>query len=120
MNEDENLAAPKHAILAQGEKILCEFELVHTVHKEVSFDTAFIARDKGFDVGVFWFAMTAGCAFLFCLFARQSVKTALFCKAKANQSVNLGVLRSLPLRSRKPNLTYNLTQNAESTAFLPP
>ena len=47
MNEDENLAAPKHAILAQGEKILCEFELVHTVHKEVSFDTAFIRARQG-------------------------------------------------------------------------
>jgi len=35
MNEDENLAAPKHTILAQDEKILCEFELAHTVHKEV-------------------------------------------------------------------------------------
>ena len=33
------------------------------------------ARDKGFDVGVFWVAMTVICAF-FCLFARQSIKTA--------------------------------------------
>lgn len=81
MNEDENLAAPKHTILAQGEEILCEFELAHTIHKEVRMALYLLilllyAGDKGFDVGVFWVAMTAGCVFLFCLFARQSVKTA--------------------------------------------
>ena len=81
MNEDENLAAPKYAILAQDEEILCEFELVHTVHKEARVALCLLmlllyAGDKGFDVGVFWVAMTVSCAFLFCLFARQSVKTA--------------------------------------------
>ena len=35
MNEDENLAAPKWMELDAEEKILCEFELAHTVHKEV-------------------------------------------------------------------------------------
>ena len=35
MNEDENLAAPKWMELDAEEKILCEFELVHTIHKEV-------------------------------------------------------------------------------------
>lgn len=81
MNEDENLAAPKRMELNADKKILCEFELVHTVHKEVraAFCLSMLllyARDKGFDVGVFWVAMTMSCAFLFCLFARQSVKTA--------------------------------------------
>ncbi|WP_297969278.1 hypothetical protein [uncultured Campylobacter sp.] len=81
MNEDENLAAPKRMKLDAEEKILCEFELAHTVHKEVDSALCLLmlllyARDKSFDVGVFWVAMTAGCAFLFCLFARQSVKTA--------------------------------------------
>ena len=81
MNEDKNLAAPKWMGLNADEKILCEFELVHTVHKEVRAALCLLtlllyAGDKGFDVGIFWVAMTAGCAFLFCLFARQSVKTA--------------------------------------------
>mgnify|MGYP000861380939 CR=1 FL=1 len=81
MNEDKNLAAPKWIELNADEKILFEFELVHTVHKEVGSALCLLmlllyARDKGFDVGTFWVAMTAGCAFLFCLFARQSVKTA--------------------------------------------
>ena len=81
MNEDENLAAPKRMKLDAEEKILCEFELAHTVHKEVGSALCLLmlllyARDKSFDVGVFWVAMTAGCVFLFCLFARQSVKTA--------------------------------------------
>nr|WP_315018418.1 hypothetical protein [uncultured Campylobacter sp.] len=81
MNEDENLAAPKWMKLDADEKILCEFELAHTVHKEVDSALCLLilllyARNKSFDVGVFWVAMTAGCAFLFCLFARQSVKTA--------------------------------------------
>ena len=67
--------------LNADEKILCEFELVHTVHKEVRMALCLLilllyACDKGFDVGVFWVAMTACCSFLFCLFARQSVKTA--------------------------------------------
>ena len=35
MNEDKNLAAPKWIELNADEKILCEFELAHTVHKEV-------------------------------------------------------------------------------------
>ena len=47
MNEDENLAVPKWMGLNADEKILCEFELVHTVHKEVSFDTAFIRARQG-------------------------------------------------------------------------
>ena len=81
MNEDENLAVPKHAILAQDEEILCEFELAHTVHKEVRMALCLLilllyAGDKGFDVGAVWFAMTASCAFSFFIFARQSVKTA--------------------------------------------
>lgn len=81
MNEDKNLAAPRRMKLDAEEKILCEFELVHTVHKEVRVALCILilllyAGDKGFDVGAVWFAMTAGCAFLFCLFARQSVKTA--------------------------------------------
>jgi len=105
MNEDENLAAPKHAILRRARKFYANLSLCIPSTKKLVLILLLYARDKGFDVGVFWFAMTSGCAFLFCLFARQSVKTALFCKAKANQSVNLGVLRSLPLRSRKPNLT---------------
>ena len=71
MNEDENLAAPKRMKLNADEKILCEFELAHTVHKEVGSALCLLilllyARDKSFDVGVFWVAMTAGCAFLFC------------------------------------------------------
>ena len=76
MNEDENLAAPKHTILAQDEEILCKFELAHTVHKEVGSALCLLmlllyACDKGFDVGVFWVAMTAGCAFLFCLITKR-------------------------------------------------
>ena len=60
---------------------MCEFELAHTVHKEVGSALCLLilllyAGDKGFDVGVFWVAMTVICAFLFCLFACQSVKTA--------------------------------------------
>ena len=35
MNEDENLAVPRRMELDVEEKILCEFELVHTIHKEV-------------------------------------------------------------------------------------
>ena len=81
MNEDENLAVPRRMELDAEEKILCEFELAHTVHKEVGSALCLLilllyAYDKGFDVGVFWVAMTAGCAFLFCLFAQQSIKTA--------------------------------------------
>lgn len=34
MNEDENLAVPRRIELDAEEKILCKFELVHTVHKE--------------------------------------------------------------------------------------
>lgn len=72
MNENENLAAPKRMKLDTDEKILCEFELAHTVHKEVGSALCLLilllyARDKGFDVGVFWVAMTVSCAFLFCL-----------------------------------------------------
>ena len=81
MNEDENLAAPERMELDDDEKILCEFELTHTIHKEVRVALCLLilllyARDKSFDVGVFWVAMTVSCAFLFFLFARQSVKTA--------------------------------------------
>lgn len=81
MNEDENLATPKWMELDTEEKILCEFELAHTVHKEVRVALCLLilllyAGDKSFDVGIFWVAMTASCVFLFCLFARQSVKTA--------------------------------------------
>jgi len=58
MNDDENLAAPRQMELNAEEKILCEFELVHTVHKEVRMALCLLilllyARDKGFDVGVF-------------------------------------------------------------------
>lgn len=75
MNEDENLAAPRRMELNAEEKILYEFELAHTVHKEVRMALCLLmlllyAYDKGFDVGAVWFAMTAGCAFLFCLFAQ--------------------------------------------------
>ena len=71
MNEDENLAVPRRIELDADEKILCEFELAHTVHKEVRAALCLLilllyASDKDFDVGVFWVAMTAGCAFLFC------------------------------------------------------
>lgn len=81
MNEDENLAVPKWMGLNADEKILCEFELTHTVHKEVGVALCLLilllyAGDKGFDVGVFWVAMTAGCVFFFFIFARQSIKTA--------------------------------------------
>ena len=81
MNEDENLVAPKWMELNADEKILCEFELAHTVHKEVRAALCLLilllyAGDKGFDVGTFWVAMTAGCVFFFFIFARQSVKTA--------------------------------------------
>ncbi len=53
MNEDENLAAPKWLELNADEKILCEFELAHTIHKEVRAALCLLilllyARDKGF------------------------------------------------------------------------
>lgn len=36
MNEDENSAAPKRMELDDEEKILCEFELAHTVSTKKS------------------------------------------------------------------------------------
>ena len=78
MNKDENLAVPRR--IAE-EKILCESELVHTVHKEVRVALCILilflyAIDKDFDVGVFWFVMMTSCVFFFFIFAQQSVKTA--------------------------------------------
>lgn len=73
MNEDENLAVPKWMELNADEKILCEFELAHTVHKEVRVALCILilflyASDKGFDVGVFWFVMMTSCVFSFFIF----------------------------------------------------
>ena len=81
MNKDENLAVPRRMELNAEEKILCESELVHTVHKEVRVALCILilflyASDKGFDVGVFWFVMMTSCVFFFFIFAQQSVKTA--------------------------------------------
>lgn len=53
MNEDENLAVSRRIELDAEEKILCEFELAHTVHKEVRVALCLLilllyAGDKGF------------------------------------------------------------------------
>ena len=73
MNEDKNLAAPKWMGLNADEKILCEFELAHTVHKEVGSALCLLilflyAGDKGFDVGALWFVMMTSCVFSFFIF----------------------------------------------------
>lgn len=82
MGKDDNefMDLPDNIKLDKDEHVLCEFELVNTIHKEVRMFLCTLllflyANSKNFDIGVFWLAMLISCMVLFFIFLFQSIKT---------------------------------------------